>query len=71
MGFGLMTRFIGLFETPLMLHFRIHYYTYTHTLVSTVTSSLQLPMANVPLPLVSCTIPGLSYQLLTATAHND
>jgi hypothetical protein len=52
-----------------------HTHTHTHTLVSTVTSSLavarwRLLTADVPLPLGLRTIPGLSSQLLTATAHN-
>jgi hypothetical protein len=39
MGFGLMTGFIGLFDTA---HDYTLQYTITHTLVSTVTSSLLL-----------------------------
>jgi hypothetical protein len=50
--------------------------THIHTLVSTVTSSLavardRLPTADVSLPLGSRTIPGHTYQLLTATTHKD
>jgi hypothetical protein len=49
---------------------------HTHILVSTVISSLtiawyQLPTVDIPLTLGSWTIPGPSYQLLTATAHNS
>jgi hypothetical protein len=68
-----MTGFIALFITArdYILHFTI-----TPTLVSKVTSSLavawqRLPTADVPLILGSRTILSLSYQLLTATAHND
>jgi hypothetical protein len=42
--------------------------------MSTVTSLLavaRFPTADVPLPLGSRTLLGLSYQLLTATARND
>jgi hypothetical protein len=48
-------------------------HTHTHTVVSTVTSSLtvaryRLPTLDVAFPLVTWTMPGLSYQLLTAAA---
>jgi hypothetical protein len=52
------------------------WFTDTHTLtpVSRVTSLLPLLgsgfNADVPLPLCSRTVPGLSYQLLTATARS-
>jgi hypothetical protein len=53
-GFGLMTRFIGLFDTA---HDYKLEFTVTHTLVSTVTSSLLLLgsgfQQHVPLPLGS------------------
>jgi hypothetical protein len=67
MGFGFMIRSIGLFD--------IHYLTHIHPLVAIVMSSLaiaqyQLPLVDVPLPLGSPVIPDLSYQLLTATAHD-
>jgi hypothetical protein len=56
----------------LQLQFTI---THTHTVVFTVTSSLivaryRLLTADVPFPLGSRTIHGLSYELLTATDHN-
>jgi hypothetical protein len=75
--FGLMIGFIGPFVTAhdCTLQFNITH-THTHTLVPTVKSSLavarqRFPMADVPLPLGSWAIPLHSYQLLTATAHND
>jgi hypothetical protein len=81
MGFGLMIEFIGLFDTvhDYPWQFTIthtHTHTPTHSAMSPVLSSLavagsQLAMADVPLPLGSWTIPGLSYQLLTPTAHNN
>jgi hypothetical protein len=50
-------------------------HTHTHTLVSTVSFSLTVAWyrhstADVSLPLSSLNVPGLIYQLLTATAHN-
>jgi hypothetical protein len=72
-----MIGFIGLFDTArdYTLQFTI-IHTHTHTQVSAVRASLavarqRFPTADVPLPIGSRTIPGLSYQLLTATAHND
>jgi hypothetical protein len=57
------------------LHFTFCYYTHAHTSVHchvfTAISLQLLPTADVPLPLGSRTVPDLSYQLLTATAHND
>jgi hypothetical protein len=70
-----MIGFSGLFNTvrDYTLQFTV---THTHTPVFTVTSLLavvwyRLPKAEVPLPLVSRTVPGLSYHLLKATAHNN
>jgi hypothetical protein len=53
-----------------------HTHTHTHTLVSTVTFLLPLfasrfQKADVPFPLGSRTVLSNSYQLLTATAHNN
>jgi hypothetical protein len=50
--------------------------TVTHRLMFSVTSSLSLLVSGFqrqtfPLPLGSQTVPSLSYQLLTATAHKD
>jgi hypothetical protein len=75
MGFGLIIGFVELFNTRPVTTFYSSVF-YTHTLVSIVTSSLaavwyRLPMVGVPLPLGSRKVPVLSYQLLTATAHND
>jgi hypothetical protein len=61
------------------LHFTIHYFTHKHTHthtsvhspIFTSCCSVAASMVDIPLPLVSQTIPGLSYQLLTATAHNN
>jgi hypothetical protein len=71
MGFGLMIGFTGLS----IQHVTTFYSSLLHTLVSTVTSSLavawqRLPTVDIPLPPSSQTIPGLSYQLLTATPHD-
>jgi hypothetical protein len=82
-----MTRFTGLADTArdYILQFTVtHTYTHTHThtharartLLSTVTSPLavarkRLSTADFPVPLCFRTIPGLSYQLLTATAHKE
>jgi hypothetical protein len=70
-----MIGFIRLFDNSTwlcssLLHAR------TYTLMSTVTSSLtvswsQLPIVDVTPRLGSWTIPGHSYQLLTATAHSS
>jgi hypothetical protein len=78
-GFGLMLGFIGLFDAALdsTLQFTIthtHTHTHTHTLVSghvfTSRSSVALPTVDVPLPLGSRTIPGLSYGNSRLTAFN-
>jgi hypothetical protein len=55
------------------LQFTVHYYTHTsvHSHVFITIAWQRLPTADIPLPLGSLTVPGLSYQLLTATAHND
>jgi hypothetical protein len=85
MGFGLMTRFITHFDTvhDYSLQFTISLslpLSLTHTLSFSLSSVQSRPhccclvMASnseVPLPLGSQIAPGLSYQLLTATAHND
>jgi hypothetical protein len=69
-GFGLIIGFIGPFNTArdYTLQFT-HTHIHTHTLVSTVPSSLAV--ARWRLPLCSRIISGLSYQLLTATAHKN
>jgi hypothetical protein len=71
---GLVIGFIELLYNSL-LHFTVHYYTQTSVL-SLLQSPLavawyRLPTANVLLPLGSQTVPGLSYQLLTATPYNS
>jgi hypothetical protein len=78
MGFGLMTRFIGLSVTAsdFTLQFTFtHTHTHTHTVVSTVTSSLlllgMLVLASTGIPLVSQSVPYLIYQELTAEVHNN
>jgi hypothetical protein len=73
-GFWIDDRIYRTFWHRAWLHFTVH--CYTHMLEFTVTSSLavawwRFPTAHVPFPLGSRTISGLSYQLLTATAHND
>jgi hypothetical protein len=67
-----MTGFIGLFDTARDYTLQI---TITHTQVPTVTSLLLLfgsgfHQRTIPLPLSSQTVHGLSFQLLTGTAHN-
>jgi hypothetical protein len=62
MGFGLKIRFGELFDT-------MRDYTLKFTIRHTGTSSVAV--AQLRLPLGSQTILGLSYRLLTATAHND
>jgi hypothetical protein len=80
MGVGLMIGCIRLFDTVhdytlqftdrqtdrhAHTHIIVHIYVFTsHHLVAAST-------ADVPLPLGSQTIPGHSYQLLTATVHSD
>jgi hypothetical protein len=49
----------------------LHTYTSVHNHIFTVVASQRLSSADVPLPLGSRTVTGLSYQLLTTTAHND
>jgi hypothetical protein len=69
-----MARFIGLFD---IAHSHTSQFTvHRHTLVTPVMSSVviawyKLPMVDVPLPLSSQTVPGLSCWFLTAAAHND
>jgi hypothetical protein len=71
-GFWLMTWFIAHFDT---VHDYTLQFTITHTLLPTVTSSLPLLGSSFQRrifhPLGSQTVPGLSYQHLTATAHNN
>jgi hypothetical protein len=63
-----MIGFIGLFDTALDYNLEL---TITHTLVSTVKSTLPLLGSGFKrIPLRSRTISVLSYQLLTAIAHN-
>jgi hypothetical protein len=51
----------------------IHHYTHisvhSHVFIAVVWQ--RLPTVDVTLPLGSQTVPALSYQLLTATPHND
>jgi hypothetical protein len=49
----------------------LHTHTSVHSHVFTSRCSVAVSTAEVPLPLGSRTVPGLSYPLLTATAHND
>jgi hypothetical protein len=72
-GFGFMIGFIGLSDTARGYTLQ---FTVTHTHTCPVTSSLPLLGSGLqrrtfPFLLGSRTVPGLSYQLLTATAHND
>jgi hypothetical protein len=56
------------------LHFTVHCYRHTHSgIYSNVFTAIawyRLSTTDVPLPLGSWNVSGLSYQLLTATAHN-
>jgi hypothetical protein len=72
MGFGWMAGFIGIFDTAgdYTTQFTVTH-TSVHSHVFTAVALYWLPTAEVPLLLGSWTVPGLSYQLLTATAHND
>jgi hypothetical protein len=76
-----MITFIGLFDIvcDCTLQFSIihkhacahtHAHNSVHSHIFTAVAWEQLLMANIPLPLGSRTAPGLSYQLLTATAYN-
>jgi hypothetical protein len=73
-GFGLMIGFIELLNNS-WLHFTYHYYTQTSVLslsqASPAAAWWRLPTVDVTLPLGFQTVPGLSYQLLTTTAHNN
>jgi hypothetical protein len=51
------------------LHFTIHYLVSSHVFISH--RFVAASNGGLPLPLGSQTVPGLSYQLLTATAHNN
>jgi hypothetical protein len=63
-GFGLMIGFTGLFDTArdYMLQFTItHTGTSVHSDVFTISCSVVATTADVPLPLCSRTLPGLSH----------
>jgi hypothetical protein len=69
-----MIGFIELFDTTrdYTLQFTItHTHACVHNHVYTNRCSVAAFNDDVPLPLSSRTTRGLSYQLLTATAHND
>jgi hypothetical protein len=67
---GLMIRFTGLFDTACDARAHAHTHTHTHTGVRSQVFTAVAPQ-QLPFPLVYPTVPGLSYQLLTATADND
>jgi hypothetical protein len=67
MGFGLMTGFIGLSDVA---RDYTSQFTITHTSVHSHVFTSRCSVA-AHFPLGSRTIPGLSYQLLTATTHYD
>jgi hypothetical protein len=74
MGFEVVIEFIGLFDTAYdyTLHLTItHIHASVHNHDSTAVAWHRFSTADVSLPLGSQTVPGLNYQRLTATAHND
>jgi hypothetical protein len=69
-----VTQFIAHFDTAhdYTLQFTVtHTHTSVHSHVFTAIAWWWLPMADVPLPVDFRNVPGLSYQLLTATTHNN
>jgi hypothetical protein len=69
-----MIGFIGLFDAArgYTLQYTVtHTHTSAHSHVFTAVAWQRLSTADFPLPQGSRTVPGHSYQLLTATAHND
>jgi hypothetical protein len=64
-----MTRFIELFDIARDYTSQLHSSVHSHVFIAVAWK--QLPMADVPLLQGSQTVPGLSFQLLTATDHKD
>jgi hypothetical protein len=71
-GVGLIIEFIEHFQIVTVSKYNIIANSDTQSAVSSpVVAWSRLSTADAPLPLGSRTVPGLSYRVLTATAHND